>query len=218
MIVQYCERQTAGLLAEPINLVSNVAYVIAAWMFYRSQKRHASLEPEQVAAFCALLVLVALCSAAFHSIANKLTEVLDSLAILTFVSVYLWLSLRLRYATTLATTVVVLCSFHVANVLIALLTPHSWLNGSLFYLPTWIVLLFMAASAPAPRLRRRYFFALGLFSGCVLIRGIDLSLCPQLPIGTHFLWHIGTATLLFYLLKGLDAGGAVQTIAPHRID
>ncbi len=47
------------------------------------------------------------------------------------------------------------------------------------------------------------YFMLAAIIGCVSLfcRAIDRAVCPQFPFGTHCLWHMLNATLLYILLK-----------------
>jgi hypothetical protein len=35
----------------------------------------------------------------------------------------------------------------------------------------------------------------------LIFRSIDMAVCPELPLGTHFLWHLLNAVVLYLLLR-----------------
>src|SRR5262249_39496967 len=47
--------------------------------------------------------------------------------------------------------------------------------------------------------------AAGLFVVSLIFRIIDLYVCARFPIGTHFLWHVFNAAVLFTVLRGAIA-------------
>jgi len=53
--------------------------------------------------------------------------------------------------------------------------------------------------------------AAGLFALSVMLRTLDRSLCGGFPLGTHFLWHLLNAVLLYLLLTGLIRYGRRRT-------
>lgn len=209
MIDHYCERTATGLLAEPWNLISNLAFLLVAWLVFRSRPQGLA----QANLFAALLVMIALGSATFHSLANKFGEIADSLAILVFVSVYLAVCLHRFYSRNYRNIILALVVFVLTNLLIIAQAPLNWLNGSLFYLPSWFALLLLALFAPLPSLRRQLLLGLTIFSVSLTLRGIDMAICDRVPIGSHYLWHIINAGLLYGLLRSLaqDPNSAYNT-------
>lgn len=47
--------------------------------------------------------------------------------------------------------------------------------------------------------------AAGLFVVSLIFRIIDLDVCARFPIGTHFLWHVLNAAVLYTVLRGAIA-------------
>jgi len=86
------------------------------------------------------------------------------------------------------------------------------LNGSIMYIPTYMLLF--AALAWLAHLRhpatKRFAAIIGIFTVSLTFRTVDLELCEAIPFGTHFLWHLLNAVVL-YRLTGLliqSANGA----------
>jgi hypothetical protein len=69
MIDVYCERIGPGLLAEPLNAVTNASFLIAAWAAWLLASRLGRLSPE-VWGLLALSVAVGIGSGIWHSFAT----------------------------------------------------------------------------------------------------------------------------------------------------
>src|SRR5688572_30818678 len=86
----YCERSGPEFWAEPLNAVSNVSFLIAAFFAWRSANRHSRLLPE-------LLVLIALAATVgvgsflFHTFATLWAMYLDVIPILLFQLDFIWI-------------------------------------------------------------------------------------------------------------------------------
>jgi hypothetical protein len=87
------------------------------------------------------------------------------------------------------------------------------LNGSGQYLPALAALgVFAAVTQWRRHPIRRWALAAALtFVLSLLFRTFDLHLCEMLPMGTHFMWHLLNAVMLWLLLIGL-----IRT-APSRL-
>jgi hypothetical protein len=51
--------------------------------------------------------------------------------------------------------------------------------------------------------RHSFFKAAALFAISLTFRSIDMTICPSLAIGTHFLWHLLNGIVLYILVKAL---------------
>src|SRR5258708_40020184 len=90
----YCERVGPGLLAEPLNAVTNVAFLFAAWAAWSLPRRRAQSVPADIWILIALSIVIGIGSALFHVFAEGWARILDELPILLFQLWYLWLYLR----------------------------------------------------------------------------------------------------------------------------
>ena len=82
----YCERLAPGLWGEPLNAVSNAAFLIASGLLVARLVRRGERRPVAWA-LPVILGVVGLCSLAFHTVADTVTGALDSLSILVFILV-----------------------------------------------------------------------------------------------------------------------------------
>ncbi|MGE0629113.1 MAG: ceramidase domain-containing protein [Hyphomicrobiaceae bacterium] len=219
-IFSYCERGLdPGFWAEPLNAISNAAFLIAAaaalvlWAKVGTERR-ATTELLLVL----LVAVIGIGSFLFHTYATRWAVLADVLPITVFMIIYLGYALR-RFAGAPWLLVAVLLAAFVFSLRAAeslTCVGRACLNGSVGYLPALVALI-----AVGVWLAWRGHPAAGtLLAGAVLfavsltLRTIDRSYCPltaffsRRTIGTHFLWHIANATLLFMLLRGALKFGA----------
>jgi len=219
----YCERAGAGFWDEPLNALTNAAFLLAAllafWLWRRERPRDRAL-----LALIGVVMLIGIGSFLFHTVPSSVTVLLDVLPITAFVFGYLALALarflgwgRVGVATGLGVMLVV-------SALLPRLVPPGFGNGSLGYLPPLAALaliggalllraraeLRLAADAAgadlrAPRRDARtavlMLSAAMLFAVSLAARTLDRPLCASFPVGLHFVWHLLNAAVLFVLLS-----------------
>ena len=194
----YCERLTQALWAEPLNALSNLAFLFAAYLLCR---RHGG----DVWLWALLVALVGLGSLAFHLFAAVWAHWLDLLFIeifiYSFIAAYLrrafrfnWLKIGIALALYLAFEWIVTNAF----------APGAW-NGSYRYLPALILLAAMTLAAPriVPAMFGSLLMAVAIFIPAIVLRTVDIALCPQWPWGTHFIWHMLNAAVLYWAVLAL---------------
>ncbi len=193
----YCERTGPGLLSEPLNFVTNAAFLVAAVAAYLRYRR-TGVRDRAIEAMLALLVVIALGSALFHSIATRWAMVADVAPIGVLVLFYLaYFCDRVLGLPGRATAAAV--GGMVALTAASSLVPRAWLNNSQTYVPTLITMIAMAALTWTG-VGRRVAVAAALFATSLTLRSIDQAVCGAVPIGTHFLWHTLNGVLLYVLL------------------
>ncbi|MEU4445784.1 hypothetical protein AB0K14_30970 [Actinosynnema sp. NPDC050801] len=193
----YCERLAPGLWAEPLNAVSNAAFLVAAavlWWRHRPQTRDLRALP-------VLLALVGLGSLSFHTVADTLTNWFDIGFIAVYVIWYLvvfahhYLGARWAIAWLAAPAFVVLA---VATAPLGALVP----GGSGIYLAPFLCLLAVTAIAAVRRMTwHDLASAAGVFVVSVTLRTLDQPLCGAWPSGTHYSWHVLNAVVLFLVAR-----------------
>ena len=208
MIDHYCERVGPGLLGEPLNAVSSLAFVAVAWPAWRYLARGRATNRDG-AILAALIVAVACASLGWHSLATAWARWLDISALLAFQTVWLWIYLRGALAVAPRMAGLVLFGFGLSLVPAAAHASSS--NGLLLYLPT-LAILFALGLHRRLRLRREpnlLLVAAAVFALALVVRTVDASLCAAIPVGTHFAWH---------LLGALVAWLALRSLSPdHRV-
>lgn len=196
----YCERTDPSFWAEPINALSNCAFLIAAILAFIAWNSMARRDG-------AVLVLIVLTGAIgvgsfiFHTVATAGAELFDTVPIGIFIYFYLFLALRRFLILRPMSAVAVLLLFAAASYAETAVVPPGSLNGSHTYLPALLAMLAIGLLAQAPEVRQRLLVAAGLFTLSLVFRSIDAALCYVWPLGTHFIWHCLNAAVLYLLLK-----------------
>jgi hypothetical protein len=205
----YCERTDPGLWNEPLNAVTNLAFVLAALLLVVALRRagpEVRRDPA-ILALTALIFLIGLGSGLFHTFATRWAVLADVIPIALFILLYMYLALRRLIAAPLWG-----CRLGVAVVLV-LTVVMPLVFG--FSVSTYGVALaamlgvggflhFGRRHPAGPRILR----AAGIFALSLALRTADLPLCAVVPSGTHFLWHLLNAVVLYSLVRTMMKHGA----------
>lgn len=207
-VAAYCERLAPGLLGEPLNSLSNIAFAAAAVALLRLHARlHARGDclPPDIRVLPGLVWGVAVCSLLFHTLATRWAGWLDSLSILLYCALAVYSFVRHATAARRVIAAAAALAFVATSLALSRLLPPSVLNGSAAYLPNLLTLLAVTAylrvrHAPA---FRGFALASIVFAAALMLRTLDLAWCSALPVGTHFLWHLLTGLLLWLVSREL---------------
>jgi hypothetical protein len=222
-VIDYCERQSHGFWAEPLNAITNVAFLLAAagaFALWRRQRK-----PDSPAlALIIVTALVGIGSFIFHTLATRGAILLDVIPIAIFIYGYFLLALRRFFGLGAFSSVAITIAFGLGSY--ALDSSVQGLNGSVGYLPALFAMAGFAAllwarsgSQATERLRRRR-TALGLaaaalvFTASLIVRTIDRGICQIFPLGTHFMWHLLNAVVLWLLLRTAILASSSLTTEP----
>lgn len=203
----YCERFGPGLWAEPLNALTNLAFVIAgvaiaAWLPRAFAPRAVPLHYHLLAS---LIALIGVCSAAFHFFATRWAATLDVASIALFIYAFVVcfahevLEVRWSLAWIAAPAFWALGVFVMAP-----FTPDA-LNGSVDYLPALVGLALIASGLALRRRHGAKWFALAAaaFALSIALRSVDLAWCRNWVWGTHWAWHLLNAAVLSAAMVGL---------------
>ena len=227
-IFSYCERGgDASFWAEPVNAISNGAFYVAAllalvtWARGEHGRRVADL------LLIALVFVIGTGSFLFHTLANRWSAIADTAPIGLFMLVYFGYALKRFFRFGWVWTLIGIALFAGAIWQTAGLRCNggACLNGSVAYLPALAALvgtgLFLLVRGHAA-----WRYVLGgaaVFAASLTFRTLDRSLCPSTylegygPLGTHFLWHVLNATLLYLLLRAAVLYGGESFAAGKRL-
>ena len=214
----YCERTGPELWSEPLNALSNLAFIAVAVALWRRAGPQAAGD---IRLLDALIAAVGLGSLVFHTVATRWAAVLDIGFIAIFVLVYHQrFQVRLLGRSQAAAwggvgLFLVLAAGFVAATKLWVTLP---LNGSEIYLPPFALLLVCArqAHARAPQAARWLNLAAALLLVSLTCRAVDQALCPVWPLGTHLGWHLVNAAMLYCCMRGLLAVPTARTVAAGR--
>lgn len=214
----YCERASAAFWAEPVNAVSNGAFLVAAAAAFGLWRRAGGRDGPALALILVIAV-VGVGSFLFHTHANAWSLLADVLPITAFIYGYFLLAMRRFLGLAILPALLVTGAFFGFNLVFedlwtrALGPDAPTLNGSLGYLPAALALVTVASAllgrarqAPDPGLDRlaagSLLAAAGVFTASLAFRTVDQAACAVVPVGTHFLWHALNAVVLYILVRG----------------
>ncbi len=214
----YCERTDAGYWSEPVNALTNAAFLVAAVIAWRMACRGRDRGARLLAA---ILFAIGVGSYLFHTHARIWAMMADVLPIQVFILVYLYLAtVRFfglpRWGGLLAVAAFFPYAILTARGLGALVGD---LNGSIGYLPVPILIAgyaFLLRDRSAETARGMAIGA-GLLVLSLVLRTIDARVCPIFPLGTHFFWHLLNATLLGWLIAVLIRHGPGPGLARKAV-
>jgi len=217
-IDNYCERTGPELWSEPLNAITNLAFIIAGlWGLSRARATGAGRTSEVL---CWWVVAIGIGSALFHTFANELTKWADILPIAIFTLAYTLYNLRRFLGFGWGAALAIFVAFYAAAGLVTWLVP-DWLRiataGSTGYLPPFLALIFFGTwlalrSHPAGRYNLA---AAAIFCVSVTFRAIDPVVCNSFPLGSHFMWHTLNGVMLGVILAAVVRFARTETAAGH---
>lgn len=208
----YCERIDGGFWAEPLNAVTNAAFLVAALAGFWFWRRQGGRDTVTLV-LIGLVFAIGMGSYLFHTIPNRWTLLADVVPIQLFAFGYFAFALRrflrLSGAITVAGTLAFLGLALGLSAVGRMVLPAG-MAGSASYAAFLLALIGVAlAMTRVPTLRdqsRLLALAAGTFAVSLTMRSIDGLLCGSLPLGTHWLWHLLNALVLYLLLRAAVTG------------
>ncbi|MFJ1765995.1 hypothetical protein ACIOD2_37095 [Amycolatopsis sp. NPDC088138] len=187
----YCERVAPGLWGEPLDSLSNLAFLVAAVLVWRLA---AGDRAGRVLA--GLIGLVFAASTVFHLLATRWAGVADSVSILVFVLVYVVLFARVFYGWRLAWLAAP--AFLVLTAVTAVLGGGLYLSALIAFGVVVALLVFSRDAAWT-----HFAVAGAIFALSLSLRTLDRDVCDYVPVGTHFLWHLLNGVVLYLVSRTL---------------
>lgn len=203
----YCERLDTTFWAEPINAMTNIGFIFASFLAIYIHKKD-GLNNKVFIFLSLLVVLIGVGSFLFHTFANTWSGLADTIPIWSFVVLYVFFVIKIVFNNSWVKTIFIMIIVFALSYLGLYLSKSEndnngqVLNGSLQYSPA---LFFMIVYTVMLYIKKQKIFkyaayALLVFFISLCFRTIDMYLCESLSIGTHFVWHILNALMLFLLL------------------
>lgn len=221
-IYNYCERGVdPAFWAEPLNAVTNAAFIIAALFATRDFfSRPSGQRGLAEAGLIALVYVIGTGSFLFHTYATRWASVADTAPIGLFMLAYfayvLRQYLRLNWVLTLLGLAAFVAALRYAGSIecrpellpITAQAGKRCLNGTVAYTPAFVALAVTAVAFAAARHAAWKYLAAAatVFLASMTFRTLDIELCALThmggrAIGTHFLWHVLNAVTLYLLLR-----------------
>lgn len=196
----YCERTSPEFWAEPINAVTNGAFILAAIICLVAAIRRDRLDGP-VIWLVGLLTVIGIGSFLFHTFATVWAAIADTAPIMLFILSYFTIAMRCFGGYGWGRSVLLTLGF------IAVLVGLSWvlnmvlrdlIGGSVSYVPAllaiWAVGFWLKARSHSAGV---WLLVTGaVFTVSLTARAIDYPLCQTLPMGTHWAWHVLNAVVL----------------------
>lgn len=215
----YCERLDPSFWAEPINAVTNLAFIaVGVWAIRGSSQAGKMLG--------LLTVLVGVGSLAFHTFATPWAAALDVGFIALFILALAYLAPRHLWNQTPGMSVVASVLVSVVIATVSILAPSLEALFGYFppglYVGAWLSLaIYAVISLRGDSVNSGRWLALAttIFPISLLARELDTPLCESIPIGLHWLWHLLNSVVLglcawaFHATKGTSQRRMLAT--PH---
>ncbi len=197
----YCERLGPEFWAEPINAVTNLAFVLAAiWAMARLKGSGLTLGWGLAWA----LFAIGIGSFLFHTFATGWAALSDVIPIALFILGFVFATHRDMFG----------WSNWAAGLAVLAFMPYLAGAGSVFarlpffdisaaYWPVVLALLLYAPFVSRKSRSTAFGFGIGaaILTASLIARSVDMAVCPGLPIGTHFLWHLLNAVMLATMIE-----------------
>ncbi|MGC9953499.1 MAG: ceramidase domain-containing protein [Rhizomicrobium sp.] len=201
----YCETGHPWLfVAEPVNTITNAAIIIAAYFAYRIVKKSRVGFSGDLVVLIFLLAMTGIGSTLWHGLRTMWALQLDWIPAVLFLLVFTALWFRqlfgwvagiggavLMYAGAVASVVFTWRHFgdlHSAT------TNLRFVPGFAVITLFGLALVIATARKYGGKAATQSVVILSCGVGAAVFRSIDLIVCPYVPIGTHFLWHICLST------------------------
>src|SRR5690606_28233487 len=200
----YCERIGPGFWDEPLNAWTNLAFAVAAvgaWVLVsraRGPERRGTIRALPV-----IIFLIFLGSGAYHTTATRWGAVADTGFIAVYLLYYIVLFVVLFWRLEWRVAWLAAPLFVGFTLLTALLAGFAGFRGPGMYLSALLALLLLRGALhfsadPAVRPYGVQYAAIGLlFAVSLTLRTLDRPLCDLVPFGTHFMWHVLNACVLY---------------------
>lgn len=191
----FCERRTAALWDEPLNMATNLVFMAACLLLVRrvmQLRAQGAVVPVSAQALIALIGAMAVSSAAFHMSATRWAGVSDAMAVRLFALAFIGCYLRWLLGWSWMRVALLVPPCAAVALLVPSVLPDGVLHGAAPLLPGLFGLMLFATvlAARGDEAWRPIALASISFAIAIFFHRADRPLCSSLPVGTHFLWHV----------------------------
>ncbi|SDJ61600.1 ceramidase domain-containing protein [Aliiruegeria lutimaris] len=205
----YCERTDFTYWSEPVNALTNAAFLIAAFLLWR---RLRGQELPLAIGMCVVLAAIGVGSYLFHTHATIWGAIADTTPIALFILLYIFAANRdfwnLSWQWALLATA---GFFPFAALTVPLFQKLPFFEVSAGYWPVPLLIALYATGLRrrAPRTAGGLAIGAGILCASLGFRSVDETVCASFPLGTHFLWHI---------LNGIMLGWMIEVYRRHMVE
>ncbi len=209
-----------GFWAEPVNAITNAAFIVAAILLFKMIKTHGLTVKKHwdIVLLSVLVFVIGIGSFMFHTQATEQAMMMDVIPITLFVNIF-FLSLLLRALKMPVKTVAIFfVGFQVATYLVGKYMDPNTLNGSVMYLVPYLTLVGMLVYMKTKHhpWAKDFMTIVLIFTVSIVFRTVDFMVCGSFALGTHFMWHVLNAAVLYLLVKGLIQHGLTVTTTTKK--
>lgn len=204
----YCERFGPELFAEPLNALSNLAFVAAGlWLMGALQRLFPAPRqvPPPLEVLAGLVIIIGICSAAFHVFATRWAQALDEGSIALFISFFVVCFAHYVMDVRWGLAWIAAPAFWAFGTIVRAPFDAGDFNGSVTYFPALVGIALMGAGLALQRRPGAAWFGLAtlLFVASITLRSVDLAWCSRWIWGTHWAWHLLNGGVLAMVTLGL---------------
>jgi drug/metabolite transporter (DMT)-like permease len=203
-LFELCERTSNSIWAEPLNGLTSFGFFLVAFMLYQLYKKHPMLKEGRywdIRLMIGLVGVLGVGSTLFHALSSRWAEIMDIVPIVSFIVVFFFSALvRVLKCNWLQVATGFIAFLGLTNMLVSYF-PGA-MNDSIAYLSAMTALVTIALYLNMARRPSARMFLLAAVLGCVSLffRSIDMYVCEQIPLGTHFLWHVCNSVIIYILV------------------
>ncbi len=187
-----------------MNSWANGAFLIAAFAGWRLLSLYPNAKAHRtIRALTLLAAMAGVGGYLFHTSDAPWAQWGETVPILAFMLLYVWLLLRRFFHWNVLIAIPLLALYAAAIYWLETRAPGQAPFGRAMNLPT-LVLFLLTAIGFLMRLREAFWpmlWALLVLLASSAASMTEAQICPQLGLGTHALWHLLDALLLYLLLR-----------------
>lgn len=207
----YCERVGPEIWAEPVNAITNLAFIIAALALTMLLARMRASAGRSLGNWLLVFLIFAIGigSFLFHTFATVWAAMADTIPIALFILLYTYLAVTRFIGAAIWGGLLAVLGVLGLAVGLPMLTG---IPGG----PYIAALVTMAIIGLYLRSRRNHPAGQALLTAALIfaislgLRTIDETVCVSFPMGTHFLWHLLNAIVLYLVTRAMIRYGGVQ--------
>lgn len=207
----YCERLSTAFWAEPVNAMSNLAFLLAAFYLWRMPVSGGRSAVVMSRILTLMVAVIGVGSFLFHTFAVRWALFADVIPISVYQVLFLAFYVRRVARCNWLVTMGWVLFFFVVTYGVGML-PDQWLNGSVAsYGSAWLFIGGLGVYHQRTRKAGPMILlqATGVFTLSLVLRSLDMVACQYVSIGTHMFWHVLNGAVLYLTTRAfiLNAGG-----------